>query len=97
MMLQWMKVGMLVVMCVALAGGTTATAASLAELMARAERGDVQAQYTLGHGLQQGRGRPAGYRQAVVLFPRRPIRATPMRATNWPATPFPVWARKRTR
>jgi len=97
MMLQWMKVGMLVVMCVALAGGTTATAASLAELMARAERGDVQAQYTLGMAYSKGEGVRQDYRQAVVLFPRRPIRATPMRATNWPATPFPVWARKRTR
>jgi len=68
MMLQLMKVGMLVVMCVALAGGTSAAAASLAELMARAERGDVQAQYALGMAYSKGEGVRQDYRKAVVLF-----------------------------
>lgn len=68
MMLQLMKVAMLVVMCVALAGGTSATAAGLAELMAKAERGDTRAQYTLGMAYSKGEGVRQDYRKAVELF-----------------------------
>ena len=67
MVAKFVKLSLLLAACFVLAGGPAA-AAGVAEIMAKADRGDTQAQYELGMAYSKGEGIRQDYRQAVAWF-----------------------------
>lgn len=68
MMARWMKSSLLAAVCVVLTVAASVAAADLTVTMAKAERGDTEAQYTLGMAYSKGEGVRQDYRKAVAWF-----------------------------